>query len=267
MIEDESELADLLSLILDDYRDNSEFFSTHELPEYGAMESLTLDDRDLALFLTFTCVTNHIHNETEKSKKTDGDDGLWQVSARLWRENTWMFRPEELVGNEQRNRLEMILADEEIMDSRDPKWWYTNAVNLYDEYDSDPRKLLATDNHVAPDIETRVQRERFLGLRGDKIRPLWIRLMDEEIHSLDQIGDVPIPADYHIVTMTNRLGETDFDPRDQDDLKIVRSYWRTICEKHGFIAVELDKPLWLLNKYWNPNGRKYLETRLEELRS
>ena len=60
MISNETELATLLSRVMQQYRNNSEFFATHELPEYRAIESLNFDNRELALFLTFGSVTNHI---------------------------------------------------------------------------------------------------------------------------------------------------------------------------------------------------------------
>ena len=69
-------------------------------PASVVMEELSLEGRNLAQFLTFTCVTNHIHDDTGKSKKTDGQDGLWQVCARLWRDHSWMYRPKALVGDD-----------------------------------------------------------------------------------------------------------------------------------------------------------------------
>ena len=149
MIEEEEELAQLLTRVLEHYRNDAKFFSEHRLPEYEAMEALSIEGRDLASFLTFACVTNHIHDDTGKSKKTDGQDGLWQVCARLWCEHPWMYHPEVLVGDSRREQLESILGDQAIMDGRDPDWWWQNATNLYEDYDSDPRVLLESQDYVA----------------------------------------------------------------------------------------------------------------------
>ena len=265
MIGNEDDLARLLTRVLEDYRDDAEFFSEHRLPEYLVMEELSLEGRDLAQFLTFTCVTNHIHDDTGKSKKTDGQDGLWQVCARLWCEQPWMYRPEELVGDGRRAQLESILNDQAIMDSRDPDWWWQNATNLYEDYDSDPRVLLESEDYLAPEIKQTVSAERFLGLRGEKICPLWLRLMHEEVHPLEQIEQVSIPVDFHIVGITNKLAGTDFDRYNEDDLETLRNYWRILCEKHGFVAVEIDKPLWLLNKYWRSAGEQYIRELLTDI--
>ena len=268
MISNETELATLLLRVLEQYRNSSEFFATYELPEYRAIESLKLEGRELALFLTFGSVTNHIHNETGNSKKTDGENGLWRVSERLWKNHSWLFKPEELVGEAQKDRLKDVLADEDIMDSRDPNWWYTNAKTLYNDYDSDPRELLAAHDYVAPEIETTVQGHGFPGFGGGgKVRSLWLRFMHEEVHQLDRIEEIPIPADFHIVALTNRFGGTDYDSRNKDDREAVKQYWELICAKHDFIPVEIDKPLWLLNKYWDPDGRQYIDEELEAIRS
>lgn len=268
MISSEKEVASLLSRVMEDYRSSSEFFSRCELPEYKPIESLNLSDRELALFLTFGCVTNHIHNDTGNSKKTDGENGLWMVAERLWHNHPWVFYPEELVGKTQKDRLKTVLGNEDIMDSRDPEWWYTNAETLYEDYDSDPRQLLDDNDHIAPEIETTVEGYAFTGFGGTgKVRSLWLRLMHEEIKQLKQIEEIPIPADFHIVEITNQLGGTDYSSREQGDKEVVKNYWEHICHKHGYIPVEIDKPLWLLNKYWNPDGRQYINSQLEAIRS
>ncbi len=90
----------------------------------------------------FTCVRNHIHDGTRKSKKTDGEDGLWQVCGGLWRNYSLMYRPKELVEDSRRAQLESILSGQAIMDGQDPDWWWQNAINLYEDYDSDPQVSL-----------------------------------------------------------------------------------------------------------------------------
>ena len=268
MIDSESELASLLSRVMEHDRNDAEFFATYELPEYKPIESLNLSDRELALFLTFGCVTNHIHNGTGNSKKTDGENGLWRVAERLWKDHPWLFYPEELVGEKQKERLTDALKSESIMDSRDPKWWYANAETLYKKYDSDPQRLLSSHDYIAPDIEITVQGHEFTGFGGTgKVRSLWLRLMHEEIHRLERIEEIPIPADFHIVSIMNRLGGTDYNPRDDDDVKNARRYWERICDQYDYIPVEIDKPLWLLNKYWEPDGHQYINTQLKAIRS
>ena len=86
-----------------------------------------------------------------------------------------------------------------------------------------------------------------------------------EYWSDEQIERISIPVDFHIVGITNKLAERDFDQYDEDDLETLRNYWQILCKKHGFVAVEIDKPLWLLHKYWHPAGQEYVHGLLTEM--
>jgi hypothetical protein len=245
MIEGPEEMGKLLPRIMDDYAANRNLFANKTLPEYVALNMLDLSERDRALFLTLTCVTNHIHDGTGRSKRTDGEDGLWQTCADLWKTSRWIFSPDDLVGDNRLDELKELFASLEIMDHRDPVWWYRNAETLYEQWDGDVRSLLAepmisdlSPNDLAydaPTIERTIKENNFPALGGDKIRPLWLRLMHEEVHELKQIETINIPVDYHIVELTNRLKGTgaDFDSSEKDDRETVRRYWMVICQKNG----------------------------------
>ncbi|TYL37369.1 hypothetical protein CV102_17265 [Natronococcus pandeyae] len=75
--------------------------------------------------------------------------------------------------------------------------------------------------------------------------------MHEEVHELEQIQDMAISVDIHIVGMTNQLRPDDgeFDPHDDEDKETIRRYWDVIFERNDLVPVQVDKPLWLLNKY------------------
>ncbi|WP_225336220.1 hypothetical protein [Halomicrobium urmianum] len=279
MITDPSELDDLLPRIMSDYNARQRFFADHRLPEYEVLEELELEGRNLALFLTLTCVTNHIHNESGESKKTDGTDGLWHVCADLYQRHQWVYHPEQLVDDDRRDELDELFQSLDLMNSRDPDWWYRNAKALYEYWDSDPRDLLSepnassatttTGSFDAPAIEQAVEANDFPALSGEKIRPLWLRLMHEEVHELERIEEVHIPVDYHIVGMTNRLrgDESTFDPYEEADRETLRRFWHLVCQRNGLVPVQVDKPLWLLNKYWDNGGRVYVAETLREIRS
>lgn len=278
MLEEPSEIDPLIRQVMTDYENSRAFFAEHRLPEYVVLEDLELHGRERALFLTLTCVTNHIHDGSGASKKTDGPNGLWQICADLWDQHRWMFLPEELVGNSRTAELTEIFSGLEIMDERDPDWWFRNARTLHSKWDDDPRELLANPrttlgdvndaSYDAPSIERAVSANDFPALGGSKILPLWLRLMHDEVHSLERIQQIDIPVDFHIVGMSNRLRPDDgeFDRYDDEDKETIRRYWDLVCERNGLAPVEVDKPLWLLNKYWGQGGRVYIAQTLRQLR-
>jgi hypothetical protein len=278
MLQHPSEIDPLVRRIMEDYEDSQAFFSEYRLPEYAVLNELEIEGRERALFLTLTCVTNHIHDGTGESKKTDGQDGLWRVCGNLWRQHQWIFLPEKIVGSSRKEELVDIFTKLEIMDDRDPDWWFQNARTIYNKWDSDPRRVLrnprATSGKIenpsydAPSIEQVIKQNKFPALGGKKILPLWLRMMHEEVHQLERIEEINIPVDFHIVNITNRLrSDTDeFSRYDEDDKETIRDYWYIICQKNNLVPIQLDKPLWLLNKYWNQGGRVYVAKTLGEIR-
>jgi len=276
MIEHPDELDELLQKIMADYEANLRFFADHRLPEYAVLDELALDDRELALFLTFTCVTNHIHDGTKESKQTDGPTGLWQICGNLWEQHHWIFFPEELVEEEKKDDLKALFGSIEIMDHRDQEWWYRTAKTLSKHWEGDPQQLLANPQpdakssqgrYDAPSIERALNDYDFPALSGRKIRPLWLRLMHEEVHELNRIEAISIPVDFHIVGITNRLsgGDAEFDRFNEDHKETLRQFWQLVCRRTDLIPVELDKPLWLLHKHWHDSGQKYVTQRVSEI--
>ena len=279
MINDPGELQSLLSAIMADYQADRRFFQTYQLPEYVVLDDLACDASGLARFLTFSVVTNHIHNETNQSKQTAGSQGLWQVCQNLWDYHQWVFEPAQLVGEGRKDELTTLFGSLELMDNRDPEWWYRTADTLYKHWNGSPQQLLANPTQApsgsppaaydAPTIVDAITTHDFPGLSGLKIRPLWLRLMHEEVHELKRIEEIPIPVDFHIVSISNRLRGPgyQFEVGDSTDRKTLRHYWQHVAGKIDVPPVILDKPLWLLHKYWDNEGEQYVTERLKEIRT
>lgn len=273
------ELENLLPQVMADYNADQRFFADYQLPEYVILEELSLNQSERARFLTFTCVTNHIHDDTGQSKQTAGSDCLWQTCGALWRDHQWVYDPEQLVGDDRKNELTALFESLEIMDQRDPDWWYRTAMTLEEHWEGDVVNLLATPNPEsnpspeerfdAPTIAETIIAHDIPALGGKKIRPLWLRLMHEEIHELTRIEEISIPVDFHIVGISNRLTaeDTKFNRYDDDDKDTLRTFWQIRCQANDLIPVEVDKALWLLHKYWDQGGRKYVAETLRLIRS
>lgn len=258
MIRNEAELASVLAIISDDYRAGSRFFSTHQLPEERVLADLEDPSDNPALFLTLGLVPYHVDSETGRSKPTTGRTGLWQVCGNLWRNHPWVFCPETILEEGRHSELKRLFGRLTIMDGYDADWWYRTAETLATEFDGNPRRVLEAGDHSAPRIERVVKRHQFPGLADDVSTPLWLRLMDDHVESLADLDRIDMPVDPAMVGLTNRLGETDFDPDVRSDRETLRVFWRIISRKHGFSPLRLDKPLRLLSEYWTDGGADYL---------
>lgn len=265
MIENHNEFVTFVQRALADYKRDRYFFTDHELPEYDVLEEADFDKRSKSQYITFTCLTNHIHSETG-SKQTAGKGGLWRVCYRLFCDNPGLFDPAKLVGDSRGGELGDRLEQIDLMDSRDSDWWYRAAKTLYREFDSDPRVLLQTCDYDTESVRSTIEQYDFPGLSGQKVRALWLRLMNDEVHPLDNIAEVDIPVDFHIVDITGKLRGTAFDSRDEADKAEVRKLWSVICDQYELTPVHVDIPIWLLNKYWDSGGKEYVESTLRNIR-
>lgn len=275
---DDSDVELLVRKIFQDYQRATEdphekennreksVFDAVGLPEKPVIDKINkhrlFDDRDLANYLTLTVVVNY-------KKETSGPTGIWATTWGLLKYRPWLFRPEE-VAERGREAVFTIFKDESIMNLEDPDIWYDtpdvkiwtkNSTSLAEDYNADIRELLKAHEYDATLLQRYInETKKFPFLGGDKINPLWLRLMHEEVHKLEQIDEISIPVDTHIRSITRKLQQD----RSKNDDEI-RAYWDRICDGTELIPVQLDQPLWILGKYWNSVGEAYVDNKLDDL--
>jgi Domain of unknown function (DUF1886). len=262
------EVAEVAEQIYQDYWNAVDPFEEQLMPEHlvrGGFES----DRRYALFLTLVA-------SIDKRKETmdkNGKAGLWREAKELWNdeETRWIYEPQKLVERDYEELIDLFTQPHlrRFNYYEDPHVWYLNSLSLYRYFNSDPRDMLVEADYNAVDLLTLVRSDeysnRFHSLIGEKIGPLWVRLMDEEIHELDRIHAVDIPVDTQIKTIRNKLLGTEY-----SELQ-VRDFWREVCDETEIIPVRLDRPLWLIDKFLDegdeylPDGQQRFESYLEEL--
>lgn len=250
-----SELGEIIPKVYEDYRNARGPFEQEHMPEHQVRGGF-LSESEYCLFLTLVA-------SIDKRKETSGEDGLWNVAKRLWNDERWIYQPKTLIEDRHYSELIDLFTDTVTLNYyEDPHTWYLNSLTFYRHYDSDPVNLLEEAEYDALrllNIVRKERREQFLSLGGKKIGAMWIRFIHEEIHPLSNIQEVAIPVDSHIRSITNKLLGTDYSNAE------VRDFWRKFCIKHNLIAIEIDQPLWLLDKYEEERGGEYLRERIEEL--
>lgn len=99
-------------------------------------------------------------------------------------------------------------------------------------------------------------KKRFPYLSGNKIFPLWIRMLHDNIGiKLNNIDKIPIPVDVHIARATFATGclTGKYTGTIQDIAPKIDETWRKIIESINHpqlkYRLQMDEPLWHLSKY------------------
>ena len=151
---------------------------------------------------------------------------------------------------------------------KDAEIWSTVAISFCNKWQGDPRNFLADSNWHALRIlqhlkvDTRLSGQRRIGdfpyLRGDKIGPLWLRMLRDTagISNILSLDLVPIPVDIHIARATLTLGivRGTYLGNFGNLFESIRKAW--FESVHGLnltnrpmIALDVDEPLWHLSRY------------------
>ncbi len=262
--QDINRLGEVAVNIDDDYRNRRSPFKE----VFGVTTPITdqLESRrDKALFLTLT---------TSLNRQRDAER-LYSKFERLWYDEHWIFDPETLIEDHTFDELAALFKEEGTRyGTKDAEVWYEISRTLYREFDSDPMNLFEQFDYNRQQISEYVVKASgdtrffkhgrlFPALRGDKIRPVWLRLISRQVHPLGQMDGADVAVDTHIREITNKiLGRTYTDSA--ADKQNIREFWRRVCEPHDIMPIEIDGPLWYIHRDWDTWGRRYLQRKLRE---
>lgn len=242
------DLARVVTEIVTDYENWDDPFERDMLPEKQAIVGID-DPEERSRYLTLVVSIDYQRNA----------ERLWQKTRKLWDEEQWIFRPEELVRRRDFDELVSLFEEHSMRFGKaDAEIWYQNAETLCRQYDGSPLNLFEKHDFDAPSILNAVRSTSdFTYLGGEKIGPLWMRLIHEDVHSLSNITEIDIPVDTHIRRVTERLLNVDHSDEE------IRSIWMEFCRDTGLDPVKVDQPLWLIGAHWDEWGEDYLESRMD----
>ena len=196
---------------------------------------------------------------------------LWAVARKTFEdpETRYLFDPASL----HKTRPKQIKKDMQKYGlskkfKKDPYIWRTVGVTFLKKYDGNPLNFLedcgwdslealnqlrtGTHSYNRKDVSD------FPYLRGNKIGPLWLRMLRNNVglKKLRNLDKVPIPVDIHVARSTLATGVVrGFYSGNLDDLfDCVRSAWFESVrgleiKNRSMIALDVDEPLWHLSKY------------------
>lgn len=244
-----NQVRELISRIYEDFRETNRIFMDEMMPEQRVRGGFS-SDREHALFLTFVA-------SVDKRKETMGEEGLWWQAKNLWEddEHNWVYEPQEVVEGHSYAELIDLFRDgpyAQFNYFEDPHVWYLNALGLHRHFDGNPLNMVSAVDEDGYELLKLVQKDKykdqFHSLTGEKVGRLWVRLLQEELNTIDieNTGKIAIPVDSRIERMTERLtGEEKSNGE-------IRDFWNGVCgdgdSDLDLEPIKIDKPLWLIDK-------------------
>lgn len=146
--------------------------------------------------------------------------------------------------------------------NRDAATWHHNMSLLRDEYHGDVLELILDTGMDATALVSRVRADGFKCLGGDKIAPMYARLVSESVVELDNLWQLDLPVDVHTRRLSNDLfARFDGDTTTDDE---IREIWRLYAERHGIERHVVDAALWQIGNNLEDWGRDYWYDVLQE---
>ena len=216
---------------------------------------------DHILFITLSVAIDYQRNA----------NALWQSARQTFHDPTtrYLFNPQAL----HETPLATIVRDMQKYKlskkpQKDAGIWSTVGISFYKKWQGDPRKFLegcgwqalVALGHLKVDTHLDGGRrlDDFPYLRGDKIGPLWLRMLRDNagISDIQSLDRVPIPVDIHIGRATLALGIVKgmYKGWFGDLFEDIRKAWFESVRglrvgERAMMALDVDEPLWHLSKY------------------
>lgn len=231
-----------------------------EMPEDERPGGVAKGTLDHVLFITLTVAIDYQRDATQ----------VWDASRRTYAdpETGYLFSPSAIFERPVRAVVDDLQKHGLSRKPRkDAYIWRTVALTFLKKWAGDPRNFLSSCGWDAPTILSRLKSDRhtvsghevpdYPYLRGDKIGPLWLRMLRDNVGESRLIGleRVPIPVDVHVARATFALGVVRgryAGPLGQA-YEAVREAWFAGVQGltvHGrpMVALDVDEPLWNLSR-------------------
>ena len=232
-----------------------------EMPEDILPKGMKKGSLEHLMFITLTVAIDYQRDA----------NALWLVSRKTWEdpETRYLFNPEAL------NRAPPRIIANDMQkyglskkQKKDANIWRTVGVTFLKKWEGNPHKYLESCEWDSLEILNRLKGDTHIYhgkpvpdypyLRGNKIGPLWLRMLRDNvgINRLKNLKSVPIPVDIHVARSTLATGVVSgqFSGTLTDLFEHIRGAWFKSVDglkvkTRKMIALDVDEPLWHLSKY------------------
>jgi hypothetical protein len=239
-----------------------------EMPEDILPSGVAKSSLDHLLFITLTVSIDYQRDAA----------ALWEASRKTFEDaqTRYLFSPQamhetpraKIIDDMQKYRLSQ-------KPRKDADIWRTVGTTFHKKWIGDPRNFLDDCRWDAPTVLRRLKGDSHLFnqravadypyLRGDKIGPLWLRMLRDNvgISTLRNLEDVPIPVDIHVAraTLAEGVVRGQFEGGLASLFGYIRKAWFDSVRglavgDRPMIALDVDEPLWHLSRYGCTNRDK-----------
>ena len=225
-----------------------------EMPEVQAVRRLRdshASDRKVRLFLTFVSAVDRMRDANR----------LWKAAAALYESRPDLFEPTE-VARMPMSTLREVLSSANVsrFHNVDTRAWKTIAGSLAEE-NGPTRRVIEEGkgdaSELLPDVRSkRAGKARFPQLRGQKIAPMWVRIMAAPGRAvISHMETIPVAVDVQVRRVTENMGVTDTRglPLGGNVKRRIQSAWLEAVSAADFsgppqiagTCAALDPALWL----------------------
>lgn len=232
-----------------------------EMPEDVLPSGAERGSLDHLLFITLTVSIDYQREA----------NALWKVSRRSFEDPKirYLYDPESLHLAPPRKVVEdMQKYGLSKKPKKDAFIWRTVGVTFFKKWQGDPRLFLDDCEWNSPTALKRLKQDThsYAGrqvpdypyLRGDKIGPLWLRMLRDNVGvtKLRELEAVPIPVDIHVArsSLTTGVVRGEYSGNLSGLFEHIRKAWfesvdGLTVKDRSMIALDVDEPLWHLSKY------------------
>jgi hypothetical protein len=233
----------------------------NDMPEDIIPEGMKMGSPEHILFLTLTVSIDYQRDAL----------ALWESARKTYEDldTRYLFSPKEIhLTTTAKIMKDMQRYGLSKKHTQDARIWRTNSLTFYKKWLSDPIRFLADCNFDAPTIINRLKSDShfdgyrmspdYLFLKGNKIAPLWLRILRDNagVDCILNMEKIPIPVDVHVARATLALGIIKGKYQGSPDpiFAEIRKAWSSstksvFIDNRPVISLDIDEPLWHLSKH------------------
>jgi hypothetical protein len=224
---------------------------TENMPELLKPEDLTIGSYEHVNYITLLVALDYMREANQ----------LWRSGIETFndKEVRWVFD----VNSEKINNINLLingLQKHKVSKkyNRDAKIWQKIALSIKEHFNGSMKSFIENEcNSDAKSIFDKIRsvyKNSFPNLKGNKILPLWIRMMRDVCElNIQNINSILLPVDVHVARATIFTGciyGAKINTNIQNIRLLVDEVWKEAAKQSGeFNKLDVDEPLWTLSKY------------------